>query len=213
MARIAMIGATGLIGRCLATLLVAAGHELLIIGRRESGVAGARDKVTTVDHWDDAVANEAVDVAISTLGTTRKVAGSMDAFEAIDRIAVVDFARAAHKAGARQWMMVSSTGADPHSRNSYLAVKGRAEADVLTLGFERIDIFRPGLLVGPRDEKRPAEKLGMLLSPLMNLILGGPLDRYQAIGAERVAAAMAAVAATGENGCEIHHNREIRALS
>ncbi len=144
MARIAMIGATGLIGRYLATLLVAAGHELLIIGRRESGVAGARDKVTTVDHWDDAVANEAVDVAISTLGTTRKVAGSMDAFEAIDRIAVVDFARAAHKAGARQWMMVSSTGADPHSRNSYLAVKGRAEADVLTLGFERIDIFRPG---------------------------------------------------------------------
>ncbi len=42
----------------------------------------------------------------------------------------------------------------------------------------------------------PAEKLGMLLSPLMNLILGGPLDRYQAIRAERVAAAMAAVAAT-----------------
>lgn len=137
----------------------------------------------------------------------------MDAFEAIDRTAVVDFARAAHKAGARQWIMVSSTGADPHSRNAYLAVKGRAEADVLTLGFERIDIFRPGLLVGPREERRPAERFGMLISPLVNLMLGGPLDRYQAIPAKRVAAAIAKVAGTAQNGCEIHHNRAIRALS
>ncbi len=213
MARIAMIGATGLIGRYLAPSLVAAGHDLLIIGRRESAVAGARDKVAIVEHWDDAVASEAVDVAISTLGTTRKVAGSMDAFEVIDRTAVVDFARAAHEAGARQWMMVSSTGADPHSRNAYLAVKGRAEADVLTLGFDRVDIFRPGLLVGPREEKRPAERLGMLISPLMNLILGGPLDRYQAIPAKRVAEAMAKVAGTSESACEIYHNREIRALT
>jgi uncharacterized protein YbjT (DUF2867 family) len=137
----------------------------------------------------------------------------MEAFEAIDRTAVVDFARAAREDGARQWMMVSSTGADPESRNAYLAVKGRAEADVLTLGFERVDIFRPGLLMGERPDKRPAERLGQLMSPLLNLLLGGSLDRYQSIPAQSVAEAMARTAGSTDTGCEVHHNREIRTLA
>ena len=213
MARIAMIGGTGLIGQSLAPLLVAAGHDLLLIGRRPSGIAGVREAVAPVGDWAAAVAGERLDVAISTLGTTRKVAGSMEAFEAIDRCAVIDFARAARTDGARQWMMVSSVGADPHSRNAYLAVKGRAEADALTLGFDRIDIFRPGLLMGARDEKRPAERVGQIMSPLFNLLLAGSLDRYQSIAAARVAAAMARVVAAGDQGCHVHHNREIRALA
>ncbi len=213
MARIAMIGATGLIGRSLAPMLVAAGHDLLVIGRRPSGISRARDTVAPVGNWAAAVAGERIDVAISTLGTTRKVAGSMEAFEDIDRRAVIDFARAARDDGATQWMMVSSVGADPHSRNAYLAVKGRAEADALTLGFDRVDIFRPGLLMGARDERRPAERLGQIASPLINLLLGGSLDRYQSIAAERVAAAIASLAGSQEGGCEVHHNREIRALT
>lgn len=213
MARIAMIGATGLIGRSLAPMLVAAGHDLLVIGRRPSGISGARDTVAPVGDWAAAVVGERIDVAISTLGTTRKVAGSMEAFEDIDRRAVIDFARAARDDGATQWMMVSSVGADPHSRNAYLAVKGRAEADALTLGFDRVDIFRPGLLMGSRDQRRPAERLGQIASPLINLLLGGSLDRYQSIAAKRVAAAIAGLAGSRESGCEVHHNREIRALT
>lgn len=213
MARIAMIGATGLIGRSLAPILVAAGHDLMIVGRRRSNIAGAREAVAPVEDWAAAVAGERLDVAISTLGTTRKAAGSMEAFEDVDRRAVIAFARAARADGARQWMMVSSVGADPHSRNAYLAVKGRAEADALMLGYDRVDIFRPGLLMGARAETRLAERLGQIVSPLINRLLVGSLDRYQAIAAERVAAAMASLAASDGNGRHVHHNREIRRLS
>lgn len=213
MARIAMIGATGLIGRSLAPMLVAAGHDLMIVGRRRSNIAGAREAVAPVEDWAAAVAGERLDVAISTLGTTRKAAGSMEAFEDVDRRAVIAFARAARADGARQWMMVSSVGADPHSRNAYLAVKGRAEADALMLGYDRVDIFRPGLLMGARAETRLAERLGQIVSPLINRLLVGSLDRYQAIAAERVAAAMASLAASDGNGRHVHHNREIRRLS
>lgn len=212
MARIAMIGATGLIGRSLAPMLVAAGHDLMIVGRRRSNIAGAREAVAPVEDWAAAVAGERLDVAISTLGTTRKAAGSMEAFEDVDRRAVIAFARAARADGARQWMMVSSVGADPHSRNAYLAVKGRAEADALMLGYDRVDIFRPGLLMGARAETRLAERLGQIVSPLINRLLVGSLDRYQAIAAERVAAAMASLAASDGNGRHVHHNREIRRL-
>ncbi len=213
MARIAMIGATGLIGRSLAPMLVAAGHDLMIVGRRRSNIAGAREAVAPVEDWAAAVAGERLDVAISTLGTTRKAAGSMAAFEDVDRRAVIAFARAARANGARQWMMVSSVGADPHRRNAYLAVKRRAEADALMLGYDRVDIFRPGLLMGARAETRPAERLGQIVSPLINRLLVGSLDRYQSIAAERVAAAMASLAASGGNGRHVHHNREIRRLS
>lgn len=213
MARVAMIGATGLIGRDLAQRLVAAGHELIAVGRRASGIAGVRDLVVPVERWDEALDGLAVEVAISTLGTTRKAAGSMAAFEAIDRHAVAAFARSAKAAGARQWMMVSSVGANPASRSAYLAVKGRAEADVLALGFDRSDIYRPGLLVGERKESRPAERLGIMLSPLINPLLVGSLDRYRSIPAKAVAAAMAAVAGELGSGTAIYQNREICAIS
>lgn len=213
MARVAMIGATGLIGAELAQRLVSAGHALLTLGRRGSGVSGATDLVVPVDRWATALEGQSVDVAISTLGTTRKAAGSMEAFEAIDRHAVAAFARSAKAAGAHQWMMVSSVGADAGSRNGYLAVKGRAEADVFALGFQRTDIFRPGLLVGSRSEYRPAERMAILISPLINPLLMGSLDRYRAIAASKVAGAMARTAGAVGAGVFIHQNREIRAIS
>ena len=208
-----MIGATGLIGRSLAPLLVAAGHDLLIVGRRPSGVAGARDAVGPVAQWPELLEGETVEVAISTLGTTRKAAGSMEAFEAIDRHAVIAFARAAREAGARQWMMVSSVGADAGSGNGYLAVKGRAEADARAIGFARMDVVQPGLLLGARDEVRPAERLGAVLSPLINRLIPRSLDRYRAIAAADVAAAMAALAGAAGSGEHVHQNRAIHALA
>ena len=80
------------------------------------------------------------------------------------------------------------------------------------LGYDRVDIFRPGLLMGARAETRLAERLGQIVSPLINRLLVGSLDRYQSIAAERVAAAMASLAASDGNGRHVHHNREIRRL-
>lgn len=213
MARIAMIGATGLIGQSLAPMLVAQENDLLAIGRRASGVPFAHDIIADADHWGDALKSETIDIAISTLGTTRKAAGSMEAFEAVDRYAVVAFARAAYEAGARQWLMVSSVGADPSSRNSYLAVKGRAEADILSIGFARVDIFRPGLLTGKREQRRLGEGLAKLLAPLTDLLMSGPLDLYQSIPAVDVAKAIDSVVGEPGEGQFIHHNREIRGVA
>ena len=208
--RIAFIGATGLIGRQLLPLLDA-DHDVLVLGRRPSGAA--REKLGPVERWPALLEGEQVDVAVSTLGTTWKKAGSWEAFAAVDHHGVVGFAHAVKAAGARQMISVSSVGADPASRNGYLALKGRVERDLQEIGFERLDIFQPGLLIGDRgQDRRVLERLGILVSPVVNLALRGRLDRYAAIPAVDVARAIAKIAGTPGGGVHVHQNRGIRSL-
>lgn len=208
--KIAMIGATGLVGRQLWPLLESR-HELLVLGRRPSGAR--HEKLGAMEEWPALLAGEHVDVAVSTLGSTRRAAGSWAAFEAVDRHAVLAFARAARDAGARHFLLVSSSGADAGSRNDYLRLKGELEQAVVALGFERVDLLRPGLLLGKREERRVAEGVGQALAPVLNLLLRGPLDRYAGIDAGLVAKAMAVLTGRNEPGRYIHGNREIRSLS
>ncbi len=208
--KLALIGATGLIGRQLWQLLQER-HDLLVLGRRPSGAA--REKLGSMDQWPALLGGETLDVALSTLGSTRKAAGSWAAFEAVDRHAVLAFAKAARDAGARQFLLVSSSGADAGSRNDYLRLKGEVEDAVAALGFERVDVLRPGLLLGKRDERRVGEGIGQALAPVLSAVLRGKLDRYAPIDAGLVARAMAALAQRDEPGVFRHYNREIRSLT
>jgi uncharacterized protein YbjT (DUF2867 family) len=208
--KLALIGATGLIGRQLWPLLESR-HDLLVLGRRPSGAA--RERLGTMEEWPRLLGGERVDCALSTLGTTRKQAGSWERFAAVDREAVLAFAGAARAAGARHFLAVSSSGADPASRNGYLRLKGEVEVALGAMGFERVDILRPGLLLGQRQERRLAEGIGQALSPVLNLLLRGPLDRYAGIDAGLVARAMALLAEQEGPGLFRHGNRQIRALA
>lgn len=81
------------------------------------------------------------------------------------------------------------------------------------LGFERLDLLRPGLLRGKRGgERRLGERLAILLSPMTDLVLRGPLDRYAAIDGACVAEA--AVVCLHENGTGTRRlgNREMLRL-
>jgi uncharacterized protein YbjT (DUF2867 family) len=209
--RAALIGATGLVGRHLWPLLEAR-HDLLVLGRRPSGAE--HEKLGTMKEWPGMLGGEAVDVAVSTLGTTRRKAGTWERFEAVDRHAVLDFARAARSAGARHFLTVSSSGADPLSRNPYLRLKGEVEEALSAIGFERLDILRPGLLLGKRPgDRRVLERLGILADPLTRQFLRGPLDRYAGIEAETVARALATLIERPGPGRSRYHNREIRRLA
>jgi len=206
--RIVLIGGTGLIGRLVAARLRDAGADLRALQRRPLG--GAGEEVAPPEQWPGMVGALGGDVAISALGTTGRAAGSDAGFRAVDYGMVVAFARAAREAGIGHMILVSSVGADPGSRNFYLRLKGEVEAALRELDFERLDIVRPGLLRGERGkERRPGERLGILISPVVNLVLRGPLDRFAAIDATAVAAAIAALAGRTGPGSFVHHNRDL----
>lgn len=186
-------------------------HDLLVLGRRSSGARNER--LRPMEQWPASLEGEVIDVAVSTLGTTRKAAGSWAAFEAVDRHALLGFAEAARKAGARQFILVSSSGADAGSRIAYLRLKGEVEEAVVTLGFERVDLLRPGLLLGERREHRAGEALGQRLMPLIAPLLIGKLKRVAGIPAIQVARAAATLVGVPQPGRFVHFNPEIAALA
>ena len=213
---VAVIGSTGLVGGLLMRRLLAAGHEVHALQRRASKDShpNLHEHVAPIEDWPPLAASLPVEVAVSALGTTMRKAGSEAAFRRVDHDAVIAFARAAHRAGARRMILVSSVGADPASSNFYLRLKGEVEKTLAKIGFDRLDILRPGLLRGPRGaDRRLGERLGILASPLVNLLLRGSLDRYAAIDADIVAAAATALLARKEHGVFVHHNRDLRRLA
>ncbi|HEX8222389.1 MAG TPA: NAD(P)H-binding protein [Allosphingosinicella sp.] len=214
--RVAMIGATGLVGSLAAPELLAQGWTVDALVRRASGIErpGWREHVAPPERWPAIVSSLAADAAVSALGTTMRQAGSQAAFRGVDHDMVVGFARAAAEAGVRRMVTVSSVGADPDSANFYLRTKGEMEAALESLGFERLDILRPGLLRGRRGaDRRLGERLGIALSPVVNLVLRGSLDRFAAIDADRVAAAVVGALRQIGPGTWRHENRAIRSLA
>jgi uncharacterized protein YbjT (DUF2867 family) len=168
---------------------------------------GARMEMLLADPsgWGDAIAASNAKVLVCALGTTiRKEGGDQDAFRAVDHDLVVECARAARAAGIGHMIVVSSVGADRASRNFYLRVKGEMEDALAKFGFTRLDILRPGLLRGPRAERRPAERIGMLLSPVIDLFLHGALRRFRSIRADTVAQAIFALAKEKAGGRFVH---------
>lgn len=207
--RILLIGATGLVGRLAIERLAAAGNDVQALARRPTGRDGAVTVAPPGD-WPAIVERLDGDVAVCAIGTTMRAAGSEAAFRAVDFDIAVAFARAARAAGIGHMIAVSSVGADPHSRNFYLRTKGEMEKALESLGFHRLDVLRPGLLRGERGgDRRLGERVGILLSPVVNLILRGRLDRYAAIDARMVAAAIAALAGAEAPGLFVHHNRDL----
>jgi hypothetical protein len=88
------------------------------------------------------------------------------------------------------------------------------EDALAALAFDRLDIVRPGLLLGARrPDRRLKERIAIAISPAVNLLLRGPLDRYAAIDGTIVADAIVTLAARLEPGTFVHHNRDLRRLA
>lgn len=216
--RVVLVGATGLIGR--AVMAEAVGRSdihLVAVARREVPLPpGARMEMllSDTDHWPDAIAAGRPHAVVIALGTTIKaVGGDRQAFRAVDHDLVLECAAAAKAAGARQLIVVSSIGAQFSSKNFYLSVKGEVEDKLAKLHFERLDIIRPGLLRGKRDgTPRPAEKIGMMLSPLIDLLMQGALRKYRSAKASDVAKVILKRAGTKQHGRLVYQHDEMRRI-
>ncbi|WP_426165361.1 hypothetical protein [Sandarakinorhabdus sp. DWP1-3-1] len=199
-----LAGATGLVGSRVLALLPGA----IPVGRRPTGRAGE-----IVAAFDVLPPLPPADVAICALGTTIRAAGSQAAFRAVDFEAVLAFARAARAAGVTHFILVTAVGADAGSKVFYSRVKGEVQDAVATLGFARLDLIQPGLILGPRHDRRPVEAFLQRVTPWLDPLLVGGLDRYGAIDASVVAAALVALVDLGASGRFVHQNRALHKLS
>lgn len=199
-----LIGATGLVGAaCLARLLDSPLYDRVIAVSRRP-VPLRHDKLvrveTSFDLLSTALDGLVAHDAFCCLGTTIKQAGTKAEFHRVDYGYVLEFAAACHRQGARHFLLVSALGANAHSPVFYNRVKGLLENEVAALGYERLSIFRPSLLLGDRHQVRPGEALGIRLAGLASPFLRGPFSRLHPVAGADLGAAMVACAEAGEAG-------------
>lgn len=207
MSQVLLTGATGLVGGHLLRMLLNAPDIKSIAAptRRPlsdiSGVFNPHDPQLT-----DALAQvvDPVDIVFCCLGTTRREAGSKEAFVHADYTLVIDTALVGKRLGAQHMLVVSAMGANAHSPFFYNRVKGEMEEALIAQQWPRLTIARPSMLVGEREKKRAGETL---LAPLFSLLPGN----LKSIDARDVAGALLAEALSPtQEGVRILSSSQLR---
>lgn len=210
-----VIGATGLIGGHLVELLTGDGYfnAVRIIARRMPDRVPQGAEVRVIDFEDQDAFRSAVegsDAIFCAVGTTRKkVKGDMDAYRKVDHDIPVNAARHCHETGCGRYLMVSSVGASTKTGNFYLKFKGDAEDAIAATGIPSVSVFRPSMLMGKRNESRPAEAIAQVMMAPLSFLFPA---KYKPVKGLDVAKAMIEAAKQEEKGFRIYHYTDMMDL-
>lgn len=217
MARIAVVlGATGLVGKAVTEdLLNGDWDEVRVLIRRPLEMQHPKLKQILID-WEQLVQYKehfmGVYAVFCCLGTTIKKAGSQEKFEVVDLKYPLAAAAIAKECGVKQFLAVSSLGANAKSRNFYSRTKGRAEEGLIAAGFHGLHLFRPSLLLGEREEFRLGERAAAVLMKAIDFAMVGKAAQYRAIPGAKVAKAMVNIAMANTGGVHIYPNDVIHVI-
>lgn len=207
-----MAGATGLVGQAVLADLLADKRYTKVhsIGRRQLPLLHPKLSQHTVEFKALPALPPVNDVYIA-LGTTIKVAGSKDAFKAIDLDAVRAVALAAHAQGATKLGVVSAMGADANSPVFYSRIKGEMEEALSAIGYATVVFARPAMLSGDRaalqQPSRLGERLGLALSVALKPLIP---QNYRSILASDVAHGLIVAVTQAKAGVHIVLSGELQ---
>lgn len=216
---VVMLGATGAVGGEVVRALLQGDRleRLLLLGRRQyvgassAVMSQAGADIFDVDSYRHLLPGH--DVAICTLGVGQPTATPRETFLAVDRDAVLEFAKACKAAGVRHFLLLGSVGASARSPSYYLRSKGELEDGLRGLGFERLSLFRPSMILTPTNRYGVLQGITLMVWPWLSPLLVGPLRKYRGIPVARLGRAIAATVFTSGAGIEVLEWDEIRAAS
>jgi uncharacterized protein YbjT (DUF2867 family) len=207
---IVLVGATGLTGRKVLDLLLAhpgCGY-LTILVRKKIALTDAKLKQVVCDYNSfSAEMLPTCDRVFCCLGTTIKVAGSKEVFEAVDRHYPVAVAKAAFERGAKVFSIITAIDSSASSKVFYSKVKGLCEDDLKVIGYDGLLILRPSMLLGARKEKRVVERIGQVVMEAIAFMIPA---RYKAVSADCVAEVMVRKGMGDVNGVVVIESEGIR---
>ncbi|XP_053384952.1 oxidoreductase HTATIP2-like [Mercenaria mercenaria] len=213
-----VLGHTGETGRVLVKQLAQEKlfKKVTLIGRREialdRNVVGPEfeQKVIDFEKLDDYTEEfKGHDVGFWCLGTTRGKVG-VEGFKRVDYDYVLKTAELAKSGGMQHMQFMSTYGANANSSALYTRTKGQVEEALKVMHFQRLSIFRPGVLMVDRQESRPMEAFARLVLTPVSKIFPTAIT----IPVDYVAAAMINNAvATSDKTSETFENKEMHILS
>jgi len=216
---VVMLGATGAVGsHCAKTLAAMPDVEsLTLLGRRPlEGISGDQISQHRVDLFETASYEAFLPghgAAICTLGVGQPSKIGKDEFVQIDKVAVLSFASACKEAGVRHFSLLGSIGANHRSRSFYLRTKGELEEELKSLGFVRLSLFRPSMILTPSNRYGIAQGITLKVWPLLQPFLSGGLRKYRGIRVDHLGQAIAVNLRAQNTGVEILHWDAIDALA
>jgi uncharacterized protein YbjT (DUF2867 family) len=208
-----LVGASGLIGKHVSSLLINNKTNQIQLNRKSLEVVSEAVEEVIVDLKDENSFRGFLNADCIYITTgTRLTLMQLLHIKNKDRLNFleVDFemplriARAAYEKGVKKIALVSAIGANKKSNNFYLKTKGMLEEEILNIGFDKVVIARPGHLLGKRDlptakEVKIYEFIFKIASPLMVSVL----RKYRNIKAESVANSLISSVNETRNGCVI----------
>lgn len=204
-------GATGLIGSQLLEKMLQSGRYGTVVALTRNPLhaqhPALRNVITDFRQLDKVLTGMTPDDVFCCLGTTMAKAGSKEKFYDVDFRFPLALAEVTRALGAKQYLLVSAVGADPHSGIFYNRVKGETEDAIRRVGFDTLHIFRPSLLLGPRAEKRTGEDIAKVLYRIFSFAVPA---KYKAISSGKVALAMLEFASRELQGTFIHESRDLQ---
>ena len=194
-----IIGATGATGKDLVTQLLADDtySEVHCFVRKPLTLTHPKLHTHVVNFetpevWADLLRG---DVAFSCLGTTLAVAGSKEAQWRVDYDYQYNFAEHCRNNGVPTFVLISAAGAKAQSKLFYNRMKGQLEDAIKALGFPRLLIFQPSILIRSNSD-RSGENFTVKAFNFLNKL--GILKRYRpmptAVLAQRMRKEVATVA-------------------
>ena len=153
-----VLGASGETGKELINILVSnkSFTRVVIIGRRklefnEEKFKKIEQEVVDFDKLQEyEKVFEGFDVGYCCLGTTKGKSGT-SGFIKVDRDYVVESAKLAKQGGCNEFHLLTGQGSNKNSWFLYPRVKGEVEEQVAHLNFNKLCIYRPGLLLCDRQ--------------------------------------------------------------
>ena len=206
-----IIGATGLIGSTLVKQILdnPAYSKVVLLLRKPLNINHPKLIQEIIDFDKLNVSKIIGDDLFCAMGTTLSKAGSKEVQYKIDCTYPYEIGKIAKLNGIKQYILVSSVGANFDSSNFYLKTKGDLEKKIQSLDFHNFVSLRPSMLLGDREEFRLGEKIGAVLSYLISPLLFGSLRKYHGINASDVAEAMQRFANKGLSGVKYVEYDEI----
>ncbi|KAJ3385840.1 hypothetical protein HDU92_002825 [Lobulomyces angularis] len=225
-----VIGGTGLCGKHLVKELLASNKfsKVTLFTRKLYPEEYSKSELTNLHIFEQKIINfedlECVkedfknfDIGISTLGTTRAVAGSAENFIKIDHGYTLNVAKIFKTNSTKEkkhFLLLTSSNSDENSFFLYPKTKGLLERDIKELGFDSLSIFRPALLLLENGEKRDNERFAESLAMGFSSLIGNP--KSFTVPGKLVGRAMCIVASKLTNnstGVHFYSNVDIHNIS
>lgn len=211
-----VIGANGLVGTELTQQLLKDKNyeKVTLVARRYIELEDEKLELKIVDFrdlhkdWDVFKCDD----MYYCLGTTKSDTPKKADYYKIEHDYCINIAKISYHNKVKQFLYISSRGANPRSMFTYLKIRGEVEEGLKQIGFETLHIFRPYILLGKREYVRFGESIAQFFLKAFHWMMYGPLKNIKGMPAPLLAKTMIHFANKQKKGIFIHSNREIHEL-